>query len=166
VHSLPTTPAVPAIYTRTVRPPALSWWARWLAGAISLGSLAALIIGARLTPDPKGISTHTEIGFLPCQFERRTGIPCPSCGFTTSVSHFARGSPIASFYVQPMGFIIAIAFAAAVWVGAYIAISGRPVHRLITFIPGRAWLIFLLAFAIGGWAWKIFIHLTGRDGWG
>ena len=156
---------VPVIYTRTIAPPALTWWGRGLAAAISLGSLGVLIVGAWLTPDPSGISTHTEMGFLPCQFERRTGLPCPSCGYTSSVSWFAHGNPIASFYVQPMGFVIALCLAAAVWVGAYIAITNRPVHRLAAYVPGRTWLWVLLGFAMGGWAWKIFIHLGGRDGW-
>src|SRR5688500_12705332 len=159
-------PAVPPIYSRISAPPPLAWWGRALALGISLGCLAMLVVGALLRPDSTGISTHTAMGFLPCQFERRTGLPCPSCGFTTSVSHFARGNPIASLYVQPMGFVIAVSAAAAVWIGAYIAISGRPVHRLMTFVPARAWLLVLLFFAVGGWGWKIFIRLTGRDGWG
>jgi hypothetical protein len=81
------------------------------------------------------------------------------------VTFFSHGNPVASFYIQPMGFVIAVGLAVAVWVGAYIAITGRPVHRLLWFIPVRTWLLVLLGFAIGGWGWKIFIHLTGRDGW-
>ena len=64
-----------------------------------------------------------------------------------------------------MGFLIAVFCAAGVWVGGYVGATGRPVHRLLTQIPGRAWLWFLLTVAIGGWAWKIWIHLTGRDFW-
>lgn len=158
-------PAVPPIYSRTVLPPAISWWARLLAAVIALAALTVLGIGAWLQPHVSGISTHTALGFLPCQFEQRTGLPCPSCGFTTSVSHFAHGNPLASFYTQPMGFLIALGLAAAVWVGSYIAITARPVHRLLSMIPTRGWVIVLMGFAIGGWAWKIFLHLSGRGGW-
>jgi hypothetical protein len=124
-----------------------------------------LITGMALRPDPAGISTHTQLGLDRCQFEARTGLPCPSCGFTTSVSFFAHGNVLASIYVQPMGFVIAVFCAAAVWVGAYVALTGRPVYRLMSQIPGRAWLIVLLTIAVGGWAWKIAIHLTGHDHW-
>ena len=64
-----------------------------------------------------------------------------------------------------MGFLIAVFCAAGVWVGAYVGMTGRPVHRLMTQVSGRAWLWFLLTVAIGGWAWKIWIHLSGRDFW-
>lgn len=157
--------AVPLIYTRDSLPPPMRLWQRALAVGLGLGCLAVLVTGMILKPDGRGISTHTQLGFPPCQFEARTGLPCPSCGFTTSVSYFAHGNLLASLYVQPMGFLIAVFCAAGVWVGAYVGMTGRPVHRLMTQVSGRAWLWFLLTVAIGGWAWKIWIHLSGRDFW-
>jgi hypothetical protein len=139
---------------------------RLLSMGIALGCLAVLVTGAWLTPDgPSGIGTHTQLGFQRCQFEARTGLPCPSCGFTTSVSYFAHGNVLASLYLQPMGFVVALIFAAGAWAGGYIAITGRPVHRLVTMLPDRKWLAVLLTIAVGGWGWKIFIHLTHRDRW-
>jgi hypothetical protein len=143
-------------------------WMRLLAAAIALAALVMLAIGARLNPGAdhgSGISTHTQLGFPPCQFEARTGLPCPSCGYTTAVSYFAHGKIIASIYIQPMGFLIAVIAAASVWIGGYIAVTGRPVHKLMAVIPGHRWLLVLLGFAIAGWAWKIWIHLSGRDYW-
>jgi hypothetical protein len=159
--------AVPLIYTRDRLPPPMSVWARWFAVGVGLACLAVLVTGMVLTPPGgQGIGTHTQLGFPPCEFERRTrGVPCPSCGFTTSVTHFAHGNLLASLYLQPMGFLIALFCAAGVWIGGYIGVTGRPVHRLASQVPGRAWLWFLLAVAIGGWAWKIWIRLTGRDFW-
>ena len=158
--------AVPLIYTRDTLPPPLRGWMRLAALGVALGCLAVLVTGAWLTPTgERGIGTHTQLGFQPCQFEVRTGLPCPSCGFTTSVTYFAHGNVLASLYVQPMGFVMAVLFAAGVWVGGYIALTGRPVHRLVSMLPDRKWLIVLLTIAVGGWAWKIFIHLTGRDHW-
>ena len=40
--------------------------------------------------------------------------------------------------------------AATVWAGAYIAITGRPVHRMAAMIPWRWPLIGLLTFAVSG----------------
>lgn len=157
--------AVPFILTAERLPPPLSGWGRFLAGVIALGALAMLATGAWLTPGTSGVSTHTQLGLAACQFEVRTGVPCPSCGYTTAVTHFAHGNLVASLYLQPMGFVIALLASCCVWIGLYIAATGRPVHRLLGMLPVRRWLLVLLGIAIGGWAWKIFIHLTGRDYW-
>jgi hypothetical protein len=53
----------------------------------------------------------------------------------------------------------------AVWIGLYVAITGRPVHRLLGLVPGRYYVVTLLAFAMFGWAWKIVLTLSGHDGW-
>jgi hypothetical protein len=157
--------AVPLIYTREVLPPATGVVTRLVAMAVALGCLAVLATGAWLRPDGHGISTHTQLGLPPCQFEVRTGLPCPSCGFTTSVTYFAHGNVLASVYLQPMGFVIAVGCAAAVWIGSYIALTGRPVHRLAGMLPGRTLVIALTAIALAAWGWKIWIHLSGRDHW-
>jgi len=88
-----------------------------------------------------------------------------SPGMTTSFSWFARGNLVASFYVQPMGCLLALAAACCVWAGGYVAITGRPAYRLAMMIPGRAWLIGLLGFAIAAWGWKVYLQLNGLDGW-
>ena len=158
--------AVPLIYTRDFAPPAMRAWMRLVALGVAAGCLTVLLIGMQLEPNgAQGISTHTQLGLPECQFEARTGVPCLSCGYTTSVSYFAHGNVLASFYIQPMGFVIACFFAIGVWVGSYIAFTGRPVHRLMAMIPWRWPLIGLLTFLVAAWAWKIAIHLTGHDHW-
>jgi hypothetical protein len=158
---------VPRIYTKDHLPPPLSMWGRLVSVGLALGCLTVMFIGTTLKPSPTGISTHTDLGRLQrCQFEYRTGLPCPSCGFTTSMAHFVRGDIIAAIYVQPMGALVAFATAATVWIGGYIAVTGRPVHRLFAMLPGRALLIALLSFAIAAWGYKMWIHKTGRGGWG
>jgi len=37
----------------------------------------------------------------PCGFKQRYGLPCPTCGMTTSVLAFARGRIFEAFYIQP-----------------------------------------------------------------
>jgi hypothetical protein len=158
--------AVPLIFTRDTLDPPMKIWARVLAGGIAAFCLGLLATGMMLRPNGEaGISTHTQLGLPPCQFEERMKIPCPSCGYTTSVSYFAHGNVLASIYVQPMGFVIGLFFAVTVWVGGYIAATGRPVHRLLARLPGRSWILWILAIALGGWGWKIWIHLTNRDHW-
>lgn len=105
------------------------------------------------------------MGLSRCGFMERTGLPCPSCGMTTSFAWFTRGNLAASLYVQPMGTLLAVAAAVTVWVGAYVAFTGRPVYRLFKLLPGRYGFLCVMAFAILAWGWKIMLVLNGRDGW-
>jgi hypothetical protein len=124
-----------------------------------------LVTAADLTPSPTGMGTHTELGLQQCAWAARTGLPCPSCGMTTSFSWFARGNLLASFYIQPMGALLAMLAVAIFWIGLYEALTARPVHRLILFVRPRYYVVPLLGWAIIAWAWKIFIHTHGIDGW-
>jgi Protein of unknown function (DUF2752) len=140
--------------------------ARWLALMIGLGCLALLVAAASIEPSPAGTGSHTGLGLQRCQFLDRTGVPCLSCGYTTSFTWFVRGNLLASVYVQPMGALIAAATACGVWICFYVAMTGRPVHRLLRLIPTRRWLLPLLLFVVAAWGWKIYIHVNGMDGWG
>jgi hypothetical protein len=65
-------------------------------------------VGLWLTPDPQGLGSHQELGLPPCGFFLATGCPCPTCGCTTAVSHFAHGQILASLLCQPFGFAVAL----------------------------------------------------------
>jgi hypothetical protein len=84
---------------------------------------------------------------------------------TTSFAHFVRGHFLGSFYVQPMGAILALLTCAAFWVSLYMAVSGKPAHRLMQWLPARYYALPLAFLAVAAWGWKIFIHLKGIDGW-
>ena len=158
-------PSSPAIYVRPQSHDRLSLHSRLIALTTSLSCLAVLPVAAKLQPSPNGLGSHRQLGLQECQFESRTGIPCPTCGMTTSFAHFVRGQILASFWVQPMGTILALLTTMAFWAALYIAISARPAHRLLNLIPARYYLLPLLALLVLAWAWKIWIHVTGRDGW-
>ena len=158
--------SVPAIYSPHIDVPRLSFTHRAMAAFIGAAALVPLCIAARLIPSPTGIGTHTQIpGLQQCWFEARTGIPCPSCGMTTSFAYFARGNIVASFYVQPMGCVLAMLSVMVFWSGLYLAFSGRAVHRLMHQLPVKWMGFFLVWFGLAAWAWKIFIHVSHRDGW-
>ena len=104
---------------------------RWLALGVSLACLAVLITAMYLTPSPAGVGSHTQLGLAKCQFLHTTGIPAPTCGMTTSFSWFVRGNLLASVYVQPMGAVLAAITLVCVVGGLYVAVTGRPVYRLL-----------------------------------
>jgi hypothetical protein len=160
--------AVPSVYAgRYNRQPVgrLTLSGRLLALVLSAGCLSLLVMSAGLTPSPGGYGTHRQLGMQECGFLARTGLPCPACGMTTSFAWFAHGNLIASFYVQPMGCALAILCAMCVWAGAYVAITGKPLNRVLSVVPDKLFLIPLFVLATAGWGWKMYIHLHGIDGW-
>lgn len=84
---------------------------------------------------------------------------------TTSFSWFVRGNFAASLYVQPMGAMLAMLACFVVWGGFYVAITGRPVYRLFSLLPGRYYLLPLLCLGVLAWGWKIMLRLNHWDGW-
>ena len=64
-----------------------------------------LAIARLLHPSAKGYGTHQQLGLPSCVFFKLTGIPCPSCGLTTSFAHAARLHFYQAFLTQPFGLI-------------------------------------------------------------
>ena len=161
------TPVVPNIYAVPPTAEPVGVWGRVLAAAVGLGCLGVLALAASLPPSGAGMGTHSDaLGLPPCNFLQRTGLPCPSCGMTTSWAWASKGHLPASLYVQPMGTVLALLAAACVWGGLYIAFTGRPAHRLLRMLPARYTLLPLLLLAALAWGWKILLHLNKWDGWG
>jgi len=156
----------PSIYARPTAREELTWKGRAIALTVGMACLGVLFVAARVNPSHSGVGSHRQLGLQDCQFESRTGLPCPTCGMTTSFAHFVRGQVGASLWVQPMATVLALMTTMAFWGGIYIAISGRPAHRLLNLVPAKYYLWPLLVFGVLAWAWKMWIHTTGRDGWG
>jgi hypothetical protein len=157
---------VPIIYSRQFGPRRLVWPWRVAALGVGIGAMAILLIAAALPPDPSGVGTHARLGLENCSLLERSGLPCPSCGMTTSFAYFARGNVPASLYVQPMGTVLALGTAMAFWVGLYIGATGRPILRLLRPIPASYYLLPFFFFALLAWGWKMHLQFRGIDGWG
>jgi hypothetical protein len=74
--------------------PVLAWWVRIGLVLIALALLSVFVVAAMLNPyhddgSPRTSETHTTAPlYLPkCSFKVATGLPCPSCGMTTSFTH-------------------------------------------------------------------------------
>ena len=137
---------------------------RLLAATVAFACLAALGVAAFLRPDPRGIGTHRQLGLAACQFHARTGIPCPTCGVTTSFAHLARGQIFASLYVQPLGTVLGLACIVAFWLAAHMAVSGRAAPGLLRRFSAGWWITAAMALVILAWMWKILIRVGGIDG--
>jgi hypothetical protein len=90
----------------------LARWVRPLLVVMAIGLIAVFATALRIDPynedgSARLMGTHQKLGLPPCTFSEVTGVPCPSCGMTTSFSLLIRGDVINS--------------ARANWVGALLA---------------------------------------------
>lgn len=120
------------------------------------GSSAALLLIARfLRPSPDGFGTHQQLGLPPCAFLSFTGIPCPSCGLTTSVAYAARLRFYESVITQPFGFVVFVSAALVIPLSIYFIYRRVPCVK-ITGLPGWNLTVYLMiALFLLGWFYKI-----------
>ncbi len=163
ISAPPTSPA-PAIASAaapgTLAPSApalLSKGERVFAAAIALAALSVLVIAWRLNPDPSGINTHTQLGLPACGWMVRFGLPCMTCGMTTSFAHAANGDVLASLRAQPFGFLMCLGTAATVWLAGAAACTGWRLDRFATSVL-RGWFLWsCLALGLLAWGYKVWM---------
>lgn len=144
-------------------PPAIhsAWKVRLFGAALVCMSGPVLAVGLWLNPNSGGLGTHMQLGYGPCPFYTRYGIPCPTCGYTTAVSHVAHGQWIAAVATQPAGAAIGFLVLSAFIAGLLAVVRGH------WYGPGLLWLglrldrIIMIAAALflGSWLYKVW--LTG-----
>lgn len=81
---------------------------RFLLVGGGLIGMTLLLTSFRLSPDPKGLGTHRQLGFPQCTFIEFFQIPCPTCGMTTSWSYLTKGRIIQAFRVNSGGTMLGI----------------------------------------------------------
>ncbi len=114
-----------------------------------------LLVASLLRPSADGVGTHRQLGLPPCAFLHFTGIPCPSCGLTTSVVHAARLHFYQSLVTQPFGLIVFICAVLSIPLSIYFIRRRIPWSDLNIF-PGRSIVIYsMLALFILSWLYKI-----------
>ena len=130
----------------------------WAAVIVASG-VAVLALSAWLEPDPRGFGTHQQLGTGPCGMLIQTGLPCPTCGMTTAFAHTVRGQWGRAFWVQPAGFVLALATMVCVGGAGWVLVRGRwPVVNLFWVTPFRLFLA-LLVLLLGGWGFKLVVGL-------
>ena len=136
---------------------------RVVAGLIASVLLAVLAIARWLPPDRRGFGTHEGLGLPPCGLIMTSGLPCPSCGMTTSFSLMMHGRPVDAIVAQPAGALLSLGAMIGVILACQTAATGRVIQvdwdRLG---PVRVMLGFGLLI-VGGWAVKLALGFaTGR----
>lgn len=114
-----------------------------------------------LMPRAAGHGTHRQLGLPGCSFLVRTGLPCPSCGLTTSMAFMARGRVVQAYRAHPFGVVLFVAVVAAAGVGAGELATGRNVWGRLQ--PSVWWCVLGIAALLAGWGWMLLTGLlSGR----
>jgi len=93
--------------------PVLTAWVRGTLVGIALGLVTVFSIAAWLKPySAKGqalrMETHMQLGLPACTFKHVTGLPCPSCGMTTSFALLIHGDVWNSLQANAVGTLLAV----------------------------------------------------------
>jgi Protein of unknown function (DUF2752) len=128
------------------------------------GSMMA--VGFWLQPDPRGIGSHQQLHLPPCGFYEATGYPCPTCGCTTAVSHFAHGHILASLLTQPFGFAVALLATLLIPLALIGIITGKwkgpSTFWLSWYWP--TWVFSFVGILLAGWIYKVIV-IRAHLGW-
>ena len=150
-------PAVPETPVRKSRPVRL-------AGVLTaLPCWAILAVGLSLTARGKGDGTHVQMGLPACRSMVVDGVPCPTCGLTTSITAAAHGDFAASARANVFGTVLFFAIVLSGVIGILQAASGRDILGRI--FRGRWWFFFgiLVTGILAGWAIKLAVgYNTGQ----
>src|SRR6185437_2336397 len=81
--------------------PLLRPWVRGSLVGLALALCGVFAVAIWLKPynndgSPRSMATHRQMGLPPCTFYATCGLPCPSCGMTTSFSLLIHGDAINS----------------------------------------------------------------------
>ncbi|NQU25337.1 MAG: DUF2752 domain-containing protein [Candidatus Nealsonbacteria bacterium] len=98
---------------------------RATSAAVAAGLLFSLGLAVWLQPAPERMGTHQQLGLPRCTFRVLFGMPCPTCGMTTSWAHMVRGQVPSALRANVGGTLLAVVAVAAVPWLLISAIRGR-----------------------------------------
>jgi len=150
---------MPPTHALSPTPPALQ--RRLPALTLAAGSLALLLVAATLSPARAGVGTHQSLGLPPCGFLLTTGLPCVTCGMTTSFAHATRGDLVTAFHVQPAGTVLAVLAAMALLVTGWASVTGASLAPLARVIWRPALIWFAGGAVLAAWLYKLAVFHGG-----
>jgi hypothetical protein len=151
--------------------PVMAYWVRGLLLFLAVCLGGVFTIATQLDPYERNESgqaitarrmeTHRQLGLPPCTFYDKTGLPCPSCGMTTSFALLIRGDVWNSLKANwagtflGLGCLIFIPWSvASVWVGRTLFV--RSVEKIITIL-----FLLLLGGMLLRWGLVLVLRLIG-----
>lgn len=131
------------------------WFERLVFGCLALGALTAFCLAVSISPDHRGHGTHEQLGLPACGMVEAFGMPCPSCGFTTTFALSVRFRWLEAIVNQPTGFLVFLLFCSFPFLAYRVTFRG---HSFIDETQHWPWYrILAIAFSswMLGWLYKI-----------
>jgi hypothetical protein len=139
-------------------------WVRGTLIGIALTLCAVFAVAIWLNPynddgSPRTMATHRQMGLPPCTFFNTTGVPCPSCGMTTSFALLMHGDVRNSLRANAVGTLLAgFCLLLIPWCLASAVMQRtlfvRSMERALTLLVLSFLTLMLLRWGIVlGWAW-------------
>jgi hypothetical protein len=103
--------------------------------------------------------------FGPCGFKQRYGLPCPTCGMTTSSVAFVQGHISQAFYIQPAGAFLCCVLVISAFLAFLTAVFGVYfgfLKRFIEQVKLRHVIIAFLIIIAAGWMVTLARALAAR----
>lgn len=125
--------------------------------ALSCVSGVVLTIARVLSPSPNGLGTHQQLGLPPCFFHQFTGIPCPTCGMTTSFAHTVRLQFYEAFVTQPFGMLACVLMALMIPLSFVLMRRRVPWLKLLTARGSNTVMYVMIALFLAAWVYKIWV---------
>jgi len=100
----------------------------------------------------------------PCGFKQERGLPCPTCGMTTSALAFAQGRIFESFYIQPAAALLCSIMVVSAFLAFLVAVFGiyfRFVKRFFVEVKIRYIILALIVILAASWAATLARALKG-----
>lgn len=131
-----------------------------LAARVLLVLIGALFVGGFtlacfLEPSARLLGTHEQLGLPPCTFRVVLGVPCPTCGMTTSFAYLVRGQLLSALRANFAGVCLAIVCVLLIpwcWWSAYRGRFWRvsePVTAFAVLVVG------LVLVSLVNWGWQL-----------
>jgi hypothetical protein len=145
-----------------VRP--LGAWVRGALVGMAVALVGVFFVASRLNPyhadgTPLRMETHRQLLLPPCTFKVATGLPCPSCGMTTSFALLVRGDVVNSLRANAVGTLLAVFWLGLIPWALASAVVRRPLgvqslERTCTvFVLVLLGSLVLRWVLVVGWAW-------------
>lgn len=137
--------------------PALNQWVRGTLVGIALGLCGVFAIAIWLNPytadgQARTMETHRQLRLPPCTFKQFTGLPCPSCGMTTSFSLLMHGDLVNSLRANAVGTLLASFCLLLIPWSVGSAIQNRPLF-IVSMERALMWVVIVfLTLALTRWS--------------
>ena len=91
----------------------------------------------------------------PCGLKQKYGLPCPTCGMTTSVLAFSQGKVFEAFYIQPTAALLCCVLVIVAFLAFFIAVFGVYfgfIKRFFAEVKIKHIILALIVIVAAGWA--------------